>query len=180
MTCIISAKFNGQVVIGCDSLVTTGQSKSYAFKLVKFGKIWVGASGIYTTQNTLKQMSESKKYVEKLKMKTLTNAREFAKDVFEQLREDFHYTDNESLLSNNTLLIATPTKIFTVDPYLAAFEIEDFVAIGCGGDIAMAALNPLYRRLTDPQNLSIIVEEALEVACQYNSGCGGKLIIHEV
>lgn len=177
MTVIAACKQGGKVVIGSDSLICNGNTKSKNVnKLIKFPSGFVvGFAGIVTIHHILKELAEDLK----ISIRNETDARNFAKLVYTRLREDFEFNNNESCLNETAILIATSTDIYEIDPYLTCLHYDDFTAIGSGGAIAKAALRLLkdYIKVDDPHEA---IRLAIDNACHFDLYCATPMYIYEV
>lgn len=180
MTCIAAVKKGGKVVIGGDSLLTTGSDKkSGVRKITKFPGCYVGFAGMYAIRHSLDNLARDLDYCYDFKMECEEDARLFAKRVFAELREDLGDEDLKEDVEETALLICTSTKIFEVDSMTTCVEHEYYTSIGSGARPAKAVLEVLSKHypLTPLRDCCII---ALETASELDLMCSGPYFVYEV
>jgi len=89
---------------------------------------------------------------------------------FDKFREEFLPSDYLSFDESDNILISDSKKVFNIDPSTnECFEIQEFEAIGSGGDIALGA----YKAGAD-------IVKACEIACELNLECGEPVELLEI
>lgn len=179
MTCIVAIKRGGRTIVGCDSLISTGDYKSGNIcKIYEFPGALVAFSGIMTMSHVLEEMSQSKRVKKYFSIASVEDARNFAKRVYRSLREDFSHTNNDNLVSEpNFILIATKNAIYQVDVGLSCLMADKYASIGSGQDPAKAIMWALWDIEKNPE---VLATKALEGACHFNLYCDKPLFIMEV
>jgi ATP-dependent protease HslVU (ClpYQ) peptidase subunit len=165
--------------MGCDSLISTGDSKSSRVcKIYRFPGALVAFSGIMTVSHVLEELSQSKRVKNNFSISTVEDARNFSKIVFRYLRDDFSHTNSESLLSEATyLLILTKNAMYQVDTSLSCISSTESLAIGSGQEPARSVMWALWDMDVSTKK---IAEKALEAACHFNVFCDKPLHVLEV
>ena len=179
MTCIVAVKKAGQVVIGADSLITTGSDKkSGVRKITKFPGCYVGFAGMYAIRHALDNLAKDKDFLSSFKMDCIEDARDLARRVFEDLETDVGEKAREDI-NETALLVATPTNIFEIDSDITCIEHESYTAIGSGARPAKAVFEVLNNHfpLTPTRECVII---ALDTAVSLDLLCGGPYYVYEV
>lgn len=179
MTCIAAVKKGGKVVIGGDSLLTTGSDKkSGVRKITKFPGCYVGFAGMYAIRHSLDNLARDEDFLSTFKMDCIEDARDLARKVFEVLEEEMENRDAKSDIDETALLIVTSKCIFEVDADITCIEHDDFSAIGSGSRAAKAVFKVLERDpLTDSMESCRI---AITVATELDSFCGLPMYVYEV
>lgn len=173
MTIVAAVRFDDKIMIGCDSLVTSGdlRDKPANFcKLFEFGpNIIIGFAGINCMYHILKKKQKSKT---KLKVpKTADDAYNLCKPLFKEYKK----TIDEALADDKDvaeLLIITNKSIFSCTEH-SAEEHFKFKTIGSGSDYALGALHVSY-----PSPKCLL--DSLKATCYYSASCGGDLVIKEI
>jgi len=90
---------------------------------------------------------------------------------FDKFREDFLPSDDfVSFDESDNILISDSKKVFNIDPSTnECFEIQEFEAIGSGGDIAWGA----YKAGAD-------IVKSCEISCDLNLECGKPVKLLEI
>jgi ATP-dependent protease HslVU (ClpYQ) peptidase subunit len=179
MTCIAAVKKAGQVVIGGDSLLSTGSDKKAGVrKITKFPGCYVGFAGMYAIRHVLDNLARDKGFLSSFKMDCIEDARDLARRVFEELETDVGEKARDDI-NETALLVATSTQIFEIDSDITCVEHDDYTAIGSGARPAKAVFEVLNTNfpLTPPRECVTI---ALEVATKLDLLCGGPYYVYEV
>lgn len=179
MTCIAAVKKGGKVVIGGDSLLTTGSDKkSGVRKITKFPGCYVGFAGMYAIRHSLDNLARDEDFLSTFKMDCIEDARDLARKVFEVLEEEMENRDAKSDIDETALLIVTSKCIFEVDADITCIEHDDFSAIGSGSRAAKAVIKVLERdNLTDAMET---IRLAVQIATELDSFCGLPMYVYEV
>ena len=179
MTCIAAVKKGGKVVIGGDSLLTTGSDKkSGVRKITKFPGCYVGFAGMYAIRHSLDNLARDEDFLSTFKMDCIEDARDLARKVFEVLEEEMENRDAKSDIDETALLIVTSKCIFEVDADITCIEHDDFSAIGSGSRAAKAVIKVLERdTLTDAMET---IRLAIQISTELDSFCGLPMYVYEV
>lgn len=178
MTCIAAAHKNGRTFIGCDSLVSSGDTRAtQIIKIIDFPGAKVGFAGSLLGFHVLENMGKAKR-AKSTRITSVESARDFAKRFFYSLKREFSFMENENMeLHHSNLLIATPGKLYVIDAATTCITYDDYTAIGSGESSATPVLRALWDVMDDPQ---AIVHKSLESACHFNVYCGEPIHIFEV
>jgi ATP-dependent protease HslVU (ClpYQ) peptidase subunit len=189
MTIVVSARRDGKVIIGADSLTTIGDRKLVKLKnkskLFKFNYFVVGVSGTGPLLQVLERMSQPEVFSDPSNREDspeapcdidwmtspINNTIDCSLFLSKYMSIFADLGDAEDM-ADVELLIATPTKIFTTVGESEVFEIEDFWAVGSGAPWALGAMEALWGAHNSDDNwLEEISGYAIEVACKYSAGC---------
>lgn len=179
MTCIAAVKKGGKVVIGGDSLLTTGSDKkSGVRKITKFPGCYVGFAGMYAIRHSLDNLARDEDFLSTFKMDCIEDARDLARKVFEELQDELGGKASEDI-EDTALIICTSSKIFEVDSDITCVEHDDYTSIGSGARVAKAVIEVLEKH--HPQTpIRDCVTIALETASQLDLMCGAPYYVYEV
>jgi len=172
-TTIVGVLKNGKCAIAGDGQVTLGQNtiiKSTAKKIRRLynGKVLVGFAGSVSDAFALSEKFEEKleQYGGNLKRAAVELAREWRKDkVLRNLEAMLIAADNETLL-----VISGGGEVIEPD--------EGFIAIGSGGNYALAAAKALYYN-TD-LSAEEIAKKSLEIAASICVYTNSNIIVEVV
>lgn len=106
-----------------------------------------------------------------MKMRNILDAAEFTKDIINQLI-DYPYERDDVKTLISELVIVTPTKLFEADSEGVVQEYQDFTAIGSGSAYVLGALDILYPKLKQDDEVVPLLYRCLETACNFSSSCG--------
>ena len=179
MTCIAAVKKGGKVVIGGDSLLTTGSDKkSGVRKITKFPGCYVGFAGMYAIRHSLDNLARDEDFLSTFKMDCIEDARDLARKVFEELQDELGGEASEDI-EDTALIICTSNKIFEVDSDITCVEHDDYTSIGSGARVAKAVIEVLNKHypLTPIRECVTI---ALDTASHLDLMCGAPYYIYEV
>ena len=184
MTIILAIKKDNQVWIGGDRLSVQDDEKAYEDKIIKLGRVYIGAAGYGLLTQILVDMSKDLTFCADFMPTSQRDALDFAKTVFKSFMEEIEIwpkkakeaLDEEG--TNNQMLIATPTQVFYVDSVLNTKECYDVIAIGSGSDLGLGALwsHYTYGRLSPKE----MVLAGIDAACHFHTECGGIPQIFQV
>lgn len=172
-TTIVGVLKNGKCAIAGDGQVTLGQNtiiKSTARKIRRLynGKVLVGFAGSVSDAFALSEKFEEKleQYGGNLKRAAVELAREWRKDkVLRNLEAMLIAADNETLL-----VISGGGEVIEPD--------EGFIAIGSGGNYALAAAKALY--YNTELSAEEIAKKSLEIAASICVYTNSNIIVEVV
>lgn len=172
-TTIVAVIKDGKSAIAGDGQVTLGQNtiiKSTARKIRKLhnGKVLVGFAGSVADAFTLSERFEEKleQYSGNLKRAAVELAKEWRRDkILKNLEAMLIALDNETIL-----IISGNGEVIEPD--------EGVVAVGSGGNYAIAAAKALY--YNTKLNPKEIVEEALKIAASICVYTNNNIIVEEI
>ena len=178
MTVILGLKKDNQVWISADTRITADTAivdSSHGTKIVKLKDCVVGFAGnvmfrdyfeLYCSERLAQDPNGSifNGFTSRLDvMKVFIAYWVFVKETHGRILGE----DAECY----TALVATPNTLYEVDPDNTVTELSSFGAIGSGGTIASGVIDCLLNRDERPE---VILEEAHNVACKYDTACGGS------
>jgi ATP-dependent protease HslVU (ClpYQ) peptidase subunit len=176
MTIVAACIKEGKAFIGCDSLITNNNARDgHRRKIVKFPGFVVGTAGMPMMIDIVEEMARDEDL--HFPMKTLEDAKKFARVFWDNLRSDLAINGNESELNSSQLLIVTPEVIWDIDPYFNVLVHEDYSAIGCGEVYAITTFRVASGFVNDPQEL---VRLAVDSACYFDRGCSLPMYLWQV
>lgn len=172
-TTIVAVIKDGKSAIAGDGQVTLGQNtiiKSTARKIRKLhnGKVLVGFAGSVADAFTLSERFEEKleQYSGNLKRAAVELAKEWRRDkILKNLEAMLIALDNETIL-----IVSGNGEVIEPD--------EGVVAVGSGGNYAIAAAKALY--YNTKLNPKEIVEEALKIAASICVYTNNNIIVEEI
>jgi len=178
MTVVLGLIKNNQVWLSADTRIVADTSivdSSHGSKLIKLKDCVVGFAGnvmfreyfeLYCHERLAQEPNESifNGFTSRLDvMKVFIAYWAFVKDNHARI-----FGDDEQ---GYTALVATPNTLYEVDSDNTITELSNFGAIGSGGVVASGVMDYLLGRDERPE---VILEEAHNVACKYDSACGGS------
>lgn len=181
--------YQDKAIIGADSLIVYGDDRKKTnlknfSKIRSFRNFCVGFSGNCTIHSIIKEMSDDPNYIEQgyLAMRSYKDALKFAKDVEHKLEDLPTSAEDEEGKEEpfGELLILTKQSIFYIDSYFFVSEYDRYMCIGSGEAIATGAMEALYKRLNNKDDLKHIVHESLDITCMLSTNCGGPVEVIEL
>ncbi len=152
------------IVMGADSAFSQGLTTIPVAdaKMFIHGPYTVGVVGTGSFLSVLKLFFEDDEHssieTENDMMRFLIRLRNFTKRI-NYVNDDSMTEDDEDDEDGFSFLLSTGSKVFFCENFMS-LEINDYYAIGCGSDFAVAALE-----------LGHTVEEAVRVACHFSTYC---------
>ncbi|MBL9115893.1 MAG: hypothetical protein JNJ83_12875 [Verrucomicrobiaceae bacterium] len=186
MSTIVVAQKNGIACLGADTLSCLGSLRQKAHhvvnktKVAKIGDTYVGLTG---TSASLVVMQSYFSNPERPRDFSSTQA------IFETFRVAHHYLKTEYFMSAHPEkddeyettqfygLAANAHGIFAVYSYRSAQQFHKFWAAGSGRDYALGAMQTVYDKF---KNVEDIVKAGLEAAAEFDSATAGPFEIHSV
>ena len=186
MSTIVVAQKNGIACLAADTLSCLGSLRQKAHhvvnktKVAKIGDTYVGLTG---TSASLVVMQSYFSNPERLRDFSSTQA------IFETFRVAHHYLKTEYFMSAHPEkddeyettqfygLAANAHGIFAVYSYRSAQQFHKFWAAGSGRDYALGAMQTVYEKF---KNVEDIVKAGLEAAAEFDSATAGPFEIHSV
>ncbi|MBL8168463.1 MAG: MFS transporter [Acidobacteria bacterium] len=185
MSTVVVVKKNGRVSIAADTLTSWGNMKLGAEhltgnnKIVPVGDSFIGITGSAAHKLVIQSYFEKcKKYSFKNKLAIFETWRTMHKSLKEHYYLNVKDGDDISYeTSQMEVLIANPHGIFGVPSLREVMEYEKFWAFGSGTDFALGALQCLYDRFDDAEE---IARRAVETAAVFDNGTALPLTVHTV
>ncbi|MDP7009467.1 MAG: hypothetical protein QGI78_07845 [Phycisphaerales bacterium] len=182
MSIIVAIKKQNQVVMAGDTLTSFGDSEhmpqenARTSKIGRIGDSLIGGAGWAVYDDILNDFLASRPTPD------LSSARKifsFFLDFWRALHDHYTFVNDQAVNTStpfgdldSTFLIANSGGIFTVASDLGVTPLNQFYAIGSGGEYAIGVLYTLYNR-TD--NIESIAVDAVNAAIAMNLQCGGAV-----
>ena len=178
MSIIVGVRKQNKTVIASDGLSTLGSMKIHAdncmngSKLVKAKNCVLGIAGWTAIHDIIEHLVFKKP--ELLDFQSKNELFEKALQLHNELVENYFINTSEEDdqpvdSSQMHFLVATKDSLFEVESYRAVVEYKKFFAIGSGNRFALGALQALYDRLDNPED---IAKAGIESACYFSDSCG--------
>jgi ATP-dependent protease HslVU (ClpYQ) peptidase subunit len=182
MSVIVAIRKNNRVVMAADTLTSFGDSErmpqenARTPKVRRIGDSLIGGAGWAVYDDILNDFLSTRPTPD------LTSSRKiftFFLDFWKALHD--HYTfinDNAANAStpfgdlDSTFLIANAGGIFTVASDLGVTPLNQYYAIGSGGEYAIGVLYSLYNKTDD---IATLANDAVSAAIAMNLQCGGTV-----
>ncbi len=156
-----------EIVMGADSAFSQGLTTIPVpnAKMFIHGPYTVGVVGTGSFLSVIKLFLEDDEHSsiksENDMMRFLIRLRDYTKSISYSNGGDTSEHDEDDEYDENgfSFLLSTGSKVFFCENFMS-LEINDYYAIGCGSDFAVAALE-----------LGHTVEEAVRVACHFSTYC---------
>lgn len=178
MTTCVAAIIEGKTIVGCDTLLSTVNSKVVVpnfTKLFRFNNFIVGCAGTSTIFHIVdkyykghyKKWGGRNKPAPKNQHECYAMFKPVFKTYSNSIKDMLTYSkaDEDGVL----LLVATSNSIYVVSEY-SAEPYKTFAAIGSGEAWALGALHATYPNKN-------CVELALKAACTYDKNSGEPTIV---
>lgn len=184
MTCVCAVIEEGNVFMGCDSLMTDSYLNQYnlsGLKIVSYpvsirnhDTLLIGWSGEMAALNALMRFKAPSS-----ELVSQGFARQYVYNDFSQALKQ-HFIDEKLVDERNrftgvetSFIIGLKGKIFYMFRDFSAYEPNDAIgAIGSGGPHAMGALAALSR--STPENR---IRKSIEIASKYDAQTGGPISV---
>jgi ATP-dependent HslUV protease subunit HslV len=172
-TTILAVRYNGHTAMACDGQATHGDTilKSNVRKIRKYneGKILVGFAGSIADAVTLLEFFEKKLF-------TLKDLEKAAVALAKEWRTNKIYHNLEA-----DLLLADKDNILLLSGNGDVIEAEgNSLAIGSGGQYALAASKAFMRIVPEEFHASIIARSSLEIASEICIYTNSNIIVEEI
>jgi len=180
MSVIVAIRKDNRIVMAADTLTSFGDSEAMpqanarTSKIGRIGDSLIGGAGWAVYDDILNDFLATRPTPD------LTSSRKiftFFLDFWKALHEQYTFVnDNAANLStpfgdlDSTFLIANAGGIFTVASDLGVTPLNQYYAIGSGGEYAIGILYTLYDRTDD---IASIATDAVNAAIAMNLQCGG-------
>ena len=182
MSIIVAIRKHNQVVMAADTLTSFGDSEhmpqenARTAKITRIGDSIVGGAGWAVYDDILNDFLATRPTPD------LTSARRiysFFLDFWKSLHEHYTFVNDQAANSStpfgdldSTFLIANAGGIFTVASDLGVTPLNQYYAIGSGGEYAMGVLYTLYSRTDDIESIAV---DAVNASIAMNLQCGGSV-----
>ncbi len=181
MSIVIAVAKQGEVAIACDTQINFGNlctdpDNYQAEKAFRWGDNLIGRTGwekYHVVLQSFLAAREAKVLDDELEISDLFHA------FWEHAKQRFGLVNYQSGKNNNPwinvdaeFLVVNASGIFLVATDLSVSRFQRFHAIGSGRDWALGAASALFPgTATAPE----IARRAVEIACTFDTQCGGKV-----
>lgn len=183
MTVVIAIKTEDGIVMGCDSMLSyghmgrskTNDNDSKVFNPTSFSDVLLGMSGYVRDENIISAysdiISEDDYKLGKIDRKYIINTT--VPNIFKRLESNGRHVKPEKSewRMYSTILLAIKDKCWYIGVDGGIEDIEDYLVIGCGNELAIGSLH--QSKDEDPY---IRIEKAIRSACK-SRGVGLPIII---
>ena len=182
MSVIVAVRKDNRVVLAADTLTSFGdtehmpQENARTSKIFRIGDSLVGGAGWAVYDDILNDFLATRPTPD------LSSSRKiftFFLDFWKALHDHYTFVNDQAASSNtpfgdldSTFLIANSGGIFTVASDLGVTPLNQYYAIGSGGEYAIGVLYTLYNRTDD---IASIATDAVSAAIAMNLQCGGNV-----
>ena len=182
MSIIVAIRKNNQVVMAADTLTSFGDSEhmpqenARASKIGRIGDSLMGGAGWAVYDDILNDFLSTRPTPD------LSSARKiftFFLEFWKALHEQYTFVNEQAANAStpfgdldSTFLIANAGGIFIVASDLGVTPLNQYYAIGSGGEYAIGVLYTLYNRTDDIES---IATDAVNSAIAMNLQCGGTV-----
>lgn len=185
MTTVVAIRKGQRLCIASDTLALFGSRKETAQKhvydngkIIQIGPNFVGMTGHSSWELILKHYFFKKNSIQE--WQTVDQIFEIFSVLHRHLKEIYFlhlsYSRYEPLESSNFgILIMNRYGIFEIDYLKVVRQHSRFSAIGTGEEYALGAIEALYNKTEDPEELAKI---GIEAAAQFDRKTGLPLITH--
>ncbi len=160
-----------KIIFGADTQATYGYHKiveSYYGKIFEINGMYVGGSG------TSFELQFFRRFLEEKNLRSGYTENDF-NDLMLEFYDHFRArTKNESATIQNHYILIHDAKAFIFKNWLIR-EVEEFAAIGSGGETARTAFE-VFKQLDRSPDM----EKILQVACKIDLHCHEPLKIYEI
>lgn len=181
MTTAVALKINGKVWVATDSRVTGGDLiiPSKFNKIIEHPKYVLACSGNVRELEVLRLLIG----IDKNKNYFPDNREEFSYDLFVLLKQHgLGEADGNSMpMCGVSMIAATADRIFVTCGLIGGFaEIDNFIAIGSGSEIALGAIGATYQPEMLEEDISNYIADIFEVVYKFDVGSGGDVEIRSI
>ncbi|MBL4786823.1 MAG: hypothetical protein JKY49_15530 [Cohaesibacteraceae bacterium] len=178
MSIVVVIRKHGKTIIGCDTKCSDGNllvpppEKVNALKFHRIGNAYMGHVGSTAFHTVLDFVTNEYADIFDFtdRMTTYKTMLKLHKIMCDTCLINTYGEDFEG--SGLNVVIATPEKIFHVEPDRGVDEFSRFWAVGSGSVAALGALDALYDRIDDIEEL---LREVLTIACKYDLHSNGPI-----
>lgn len=186
MTTIVVVRKGSAACIAADSLAKYGEALEGARyvadheKLVSVGDAWLGPTGPASAQLILQSYFSDGQA--RRDFGSSLGIFETFTDLMGALKEDYHLIPKEDERDpyeslQMEVLLACPAGIFGIYPLRSVQEYSRFYAFGSGAEYAMGAMQAVWERCTDPQE---VAQAGLTAAAEFDDSTGAPFTFHPV
>mgnify|MGYP003979683799 FL=1 len=181
MSVIVAIRKNNQVVMAADTLTSFGDTErmpsenANTSKIGRIGNSLIGGAGWAVYDDILNDYLSTRAAPD---LTTASSIFTFFLEFWKALHENYTFVNDNATNActpfgdlDSTFLIANEGGIFTVASGLGVTPLEQYYAIGSGGEYAIGVLYTLYSRTDDIES---IATDAVQAAIAMNLQCGGK------
>lgn len=185
MSTIVAIKKDGNIVIGTDSQLTSGDlsfNNTNNTKLIKIPTGYIGVTGLYYLRDLMSYFIKTIDNPACMDdIKTKDDVFEFFQGFWKFLKSETSFNSNDSSIPFDNVeadfILVTKDKIFNISCDLHVSEVESFSVNGSGREIAIGVLEFLY---TSDYELDDMCKEVLQVAAKYDIYTGAPFVIKYV
>ena len=180
MSIIVAINRNDAVTMASDSLTCFGEGEQTppdncrTRKIIPLGDGFLGGTGWAVYDDIIEH------WISNRTVPPLTTRKEvfaFFLDLWRGMRDGYPFVNDQANSKDtpftdldSSFLIGSPGGIFKVSSDLGVTAFQQYAAIGSGAEYALGALDALWNRVTDDEEL---VRAAVDAACTLDVHCGG-------
>ena len=182
MSIIVAIRKNNQVVMAADTLTSFGDSEhmpqenARTSKVGRIGDSLIGGAGWAVYDDILNDFLSTRPTPDLSSSRKIFS---FFLDFWRALHDHYTFVNDQAASANtpfgdldSTFLIANAGGIFTVASDLGVTPLNQYYAIGSGGEYAIGVIYTLYDRVDD---IAEIASDAVNAAITMNLQCGGTV-----
>jgi ATP-dependent protease HslVU (ClpYQ) peptidase subunit len=182
MSVIVAIRKGNQVAMAADTLTSFGDSEhmpqdnARTAKVGRIGDSLIGGAGWAVYDDILNDFLATRPTPD---LSSSRNIFTFFLDFWRALHDHYTFVNDQAATTNtpfgdldSTFLIANAGGIFTVASDLGVTPLNQYYAIGSGGEYAIGVLYTLYNRTDD---ITSIATDAVNAAIAMNLQCGGTV-----
>ena len=187
MSVIVAVRKDNRIVMAADTLTSFGDSEhmpqenARTAKVGRIGDSLIGGAGWAVYDDILNDFLATRPTPD------LSDSRKiftFFLGFWRALHDQYTFVNDQAASTNtpfgdldSTFLIANAGGIFTVASDLGVTPLNQYYAIGSGGEYAIGVLYTLYHRTDD---IAALATDAVNAAIAMNLQCGGSVDVPQL